>query len=437
MPLVDFLFRCPVCQHDPLVGKGDTATCPSCSRAFRRGGEGGMIRVETPSGGIREEQGHELGALSPFDPRANGVSGDEFLLETKVRVQTSNRERGIRFRGEVIGFAETFDPETLGSLRLTRQALTLWPPEGEAPPLLQWSLLDIRAVQTSSRSLQISPRTGGVVQFRFPEDSVRRWENALHRCLRERYEAEGLGEILEFQPRIVTRWTGNRRSGTEGRPKNLGPGFPEEFYRASAWYGFFKGISRICAAFLTRLEVRGLSNVPREGPFILVANHQSLLDPVLVQVVCPRPLHTLTKSTKFLTPGFGWLLPRVNAIPTRRYRVDTQAVRMVLRRLSQGEGVGIYPEGERSWDGVLQPLRRGTVRLLLGAGVPVVPCGISGAYDVWPRWSWRIKRRRVVLSFGQVLEWPALRTRAAREEALPGAMEALTRALNDLGAWKG
>ena len=61
----------------------------------------------------------------------------------------------------------------------------------------------------------------------------------------------------------------------------------------------------------------------------------------------------------------------------------------------QGEGVGVYPEGERSWDANLQPFRRGTIRLLLKAGVPIIPTGVVGSYDVWPRWSRTIRRRRV------------------------------------------
>jgi 1-acyl-sn-glycerol-3-phosphate acyltransferase len=186
-----------------------------------------------------------------------------------------------------------------------------------------------------------------------------------------------------------------------------------------------------------RLEVSGLENVPASGPFILVANHQSVLDPILVQSVCPRHLHTFTKSTQFSSRLFRWVLVRVNGIPTRRYRVDPQVVRVALRRLEAGAGVGIYPEGERSWDGTLQPFRQGTVRFLLKAGVPIVPCGLDGSYDVWPRWSRRLRRRRVRLRFGKPLHWATLGTRPERDAALPQAAEALKEALLAMGAWNG
>lgn len=183
---------------------------------------------------------------------------------------------------------------------------------------------------------------------------------------------------------------------------------------------------------LTQTRAEGVENIPTRGPFFLVPNHQSVLDPVIVQAMCPRTVHSMTKSTQFANPFMRWLLPRIAAFPTRRYRVDPQTVRVALRHLEAGRGVGLYPEGERSWDGQLQPLRRGTVRLLLKAGVPVVPCGISGSYDVWPRWSKRPRRCKVRVRFGEPLLFGVHDTRAEREAALPDAMARLERALRAL-----
>jgi len=140
----------------------------------------------------------------------------------------------------------------------------------------------------------------------------------------------------------------------------------------------------------------------------------------------------MTKSTQFASPFMRWLLPRIGGFPTRRYRVDPQTVRVALRELGRGRGVGIYPEGERSWDGTLQPLRKGTMRLLLKAGVPIVPCGISGSYDVWPRWSRRPRRCRVQIRFGEPIVFGPHDERAAREAAVPAATAHLERALKRL-----
>jgi len=204
-----------------------------------------------------------------------------------------------------------------------------------------------------------------------------------------------------------------------------------------SWYRIFRFVLTPFVYLVGRMEVRGKENVPRKGPFILVANHQSFLDPIIVQVLCPRPVHTLAKSTQFKGMFMGWVMPRSYAIPTRRYRIEPQAVRVVLRRLAEGKAVGVYPEGERSWDARIQPFRRGTLRLLLKAGVPIIPCGVAGSYDVWPRWSKSLRRRRVRVEFGKPIRWPAMDNRAERNAFLPEAAEVLRETLASLSAWDG
>jgi 1-acyl-sn-glycerol-3-phosphate acyltransferase len=126
----------------------------------------------------------------------------------------------------------------------------------------------------------------------------------------------------------------------------------------------------------------------------------------------------------------GWLLAHIYVFPVRRYEVDPQAARTVLRRLADGHAVMIYPEGERTWDGRFQGARRGTVRLVLKAGVPVIPCRIEGAYDVWPRWDRRIRPGVVSVTFGKPLDLPKTTARSDRERALPDAIRLVERALS-------
>jgi 1-acyl-sn-glycerol-3-phosphate acyltransferase len=135
-----------------------------------------------------------------------------------------------------------------------------------------------------------------------------------------------------------------------------------------------------------KLDVIGLENVPTSGPFLLIANHQSVLDPIFIQSVVPRPVYAMAKSTQFAVPFLGPLMPRILAFPVRRYQVDPQSVRIALRLLREGRGVAIYIEGERTWNGLLQEPRRGTVRLALRAGVPIIPTAVRGTYNAWPRW---------------------------------------------------
>lgn len=138
----------------------------------------------------------------------------------------------------------------------------------------------------------------------------------------------------------------------------------------------------------------------------------------------------MTKSTQFASLPFRRLLAACRAFPVRRYRIDPQAVRMSLRHLQAGRVVCIYPEGERSWDGALQPFRPGTLRLALQAGVPILPVGIEGMYEIWPRWRSLPRLGGVVhLRFGEPIHLPVPPNRAEREAALPAAEARIRAAL--------
>jgi 1-acyl-sn-glycerol-3-phosphate acyltransferase len=194
-------------------------------------------------------------------------------------------------------------------------------------------------------------------------------------------------------------------------------------------YHFYRWLARTLWRLYGGLDVRGLENVPKSGPFLLISNHQSFLDPILVQAVCPRILHSMAKSTQFGSRMFRKLLTQLYAFPVRRFEVDPQAVRQILRRLKQGNGVAVYIEGERSWDGQLQTPRFGTVRVALKAGVPIIPVRIDGAYDAWPRWDRKIKRHQVRIEFRPPLHLPKLETRAEREPRVADAADRIMDAL--------
>ncbi len=195
-------------------------------------------------------------------------------------------------------------------------------------------------------------------------------------------------------------------------------------------YPLFQRIVRtFWRAAIGPVEIRGLEHVPARGPVLIISNHQSILDPILIQSFCRRPMYTMAKSSSYGSPVLRWLLPHLLAFPVRRYQVDPQAVRTVLRHLARGDAVGIYIEGERSWDARLQRPRLGTLRLLLKAGVPIVPVAIAGSYDVLPRWDHALRRAPVRITFGPPIRFPRLDRREERERALPAAAQAIMGAL--------
>ncbi len=188
-----------------------------------------------------------------------------------------------------------------------------------------------------------------------------------------------------------------------------------------------------------KISVEGRENVPVRGPFILLAMHRSNLDGPILHCYSPRLLFSMTKSTQFRSAWMRAILRHVGTFPARRFQVDPQSVRVVLRHLKEGRGVGIFPEGERSWDGCIQPLRLGTIRLILKAGVPVIPCGLPGLYEFWPRWHSLPKRlpfvgrTPITVRFGAPLTFGRHEDRASREVLLDETLETITKALDEVG----
>jgi 1-acyl-sn-glycerol-3-phosphate acyltransferase len=197
-------------------------------------------------------------------------------------------------------------------------------------------------------------------------------------------------------------------------------------------YWFMQGLGRWVWPAFGGFDLRGTENIPETGPFLLISNHQSVLDPFFIQTWLPRPVHPMAKSTQFASPIFSAVMTRCYAFPVRRFQVDPQAVRTALRRLAAGYPVHIYIEGERTWDGSLRPPRPGTVRLALKAGVPILPCAVDGAYDVWPRWDRRFRTGRVKVAFGKPFRLPQIDDRARREAAVPEAGARIIREISSL-----
>lgn len=137
---------------------------------------------------------------------------------------------------------------------------------------------------------------------------------------------------------------------------------------------------------LWRYEMRGRDRIPREGPILYVANHQSHLDPPAVGLlVTDRPCAFLARKTLFDNKLFGLLLRTLGSVPLDRDRTGIGALRFALDELNAGRCVLLFPEGTRCADGVLGRFRPGFLLLARKANATVVPVAVEGFYDVWPR----------------------------------------------------
>ncbi|WP_411277580.1 lysophospholipid acyltransferase family protein [Gaiella sp.] len=120
-----------------------------------------------------------------------------------------------------------------------------------------------------------------------------------------------------------------------------------------------------------RLEVRGIKHVPTDGSLVVVANHESILDPFILSASIPRPIRYLAKSELWNVPLLPWWLASVEAIPVERGKSDVAAIAQAIAALEAGEVVGLFPEG-----GVMRregPWLRGAARMALATGTPILP----------------------------------------------------------------
>jgi 1-acyl-sn-glycerol-3-phosphate acyltransferase len=155
------------------------------------------------------------------------------------------------------------------------------------------------------------------------------------------------------------------------------------------WYGICQAVCRIVCVALFGVRVRGQHLVPRHGGVLLVSNHQSHLDPVLAGISCERRMSSLARDTLFRIPVVRTLIISLDAIPLNREGIGLAGVKETLKRLKRGEVVLLFPEGTRTPDGRLGPLKSGFCTLARRTRVPVQPMAVAGAFEAWPRWrSW-------------------------------------------------
>ncbi len=151
---------------------------------------------------------------------------------------------------------------------------------------------------------------------------------------------------------------------------------------ASGFYRFAATISRPIVTKLYRLRVSGLEHVPREGGYVVGANHTSNLDPWPLSVALwPRQLHYMAKS-ELWRPGLRTLLHHLGSFPVERGKGDLAALETAIDLCRQGRVMGMFPEGTRRAKGLRkkhQPRpHSGAARIALGAGVPLVPAATAG-----------------------------------------------------------
>ena len=192
-------------------------------------------------------------------------------------------------------------------------------------------------------------------------------------------------------------------------------------------YNFLRLVARILTTLWFRLRVEGRQHLPKTGAAMFLSTHQSAMDPVLVGLACNRSMNYLARHTLFRNPAFTYLIKVLNAIEIDRERGGLAGLREMLSRLKRGEIVMLFPEGTRTNDGSIGPLKPGFLPIAKRSEVPLIPVAIVGAYECNPKGSKWLVPKPISVVFGK----PILAEEYGKWSD-PEIMEYLARVLADL-----
>ena len=197
-------------------------------------------------------------------------------------------------------------------------------------------------------------------------------------------------------------------------PAGESPRQPNRVYR------LFRAAARLAFPVYFRLRVRGLDKIPAQGPALLVINHQSFLDSLFVGTPLPRTICYLARDSLFRVPVVGWILKHTYVMPVNRESASSSSLRLAADRLKRGYLVGIFPEGTRSSDGQIAPLKPGFIALVRRGNVPIIPVGVAGTAAALPRGSLFIRPKTCRVVYGDPIPTDVLARLAVKgnEQAL-------------------
>lgn len=181
-------------------------------------------------------------------------------------------------------------------------------------------------------------------------------------------------------------------------------------------------------AALVRRRVEGRELVPRDGPVVFMANHESWLDiPVLLASI-PVQVRFLAKKSLFRIPFLGWAMRAMDFIPVDREnrREAIKSFEEAAQHIRTGRSVLIFPEETRTRDGGLLPFQRGGFLIAIKAGVPIIPVGLDGPARCLARASYLLRAGRVKVRFGDPIPTAGLGV-TAKEALMVQVRESIER----------
>ena len=166
-------------------------------------------------------------------------------------------------------------------------------------------------------------------------------------------------------------------------------------------YNIFYSLSKLLAKTFYSMKVIHPERMIEEGPLVLAVNHSSYFDPPLAGICSKRAVYYLARKDLMKWPLLGPLFPQMNVIPVERGGNDMSALRDVIKKVRQGNGIVLFPEGTRSKDGNLQSGKAGIGLIIAKTKAPVLPMRIFGAYEAFPKGTRGLKLTKIRVVIGE------------------------------------
>lgn len=166
------------------------------------------------------------------------------------------------------------------------------------------------------------------------------------------------------------------------------------------------------------VNIHHRERLDRDQPYILIANHESLVEPVVLAYACRRyEIRFLAKKELFQNKILAWLIRMLHAIPVDRHHSDMMAMRTCVKTIKEGHVLGIFPEGTRHKEGLMEQMEGGVGFLTLRSGAPLVPVYFPGRFHPF---------RRTHFYIGEPIDYDDLKGSGVDKQACDALMEKIT-----------
>ena len=255
-----------------------------------------------------------------------------------------------------------------------------------------FSLHELTCITTNGHYFEFKIKGKPYYQIHFLHESPLKYEVLFQKWVSDFYLARGK-KIFEFQPNFRFSLPAVPREPQNIVPvKKLIPNLLQSLLR----WGLLLKLKIVLKVWI-KVTVIDSELLPKSDPYVMILNHQSIFDPFVVLAFLDSKIGFLAKSTSFSNSLSRFFLYLGRAIPTTRFETDPSVIRHIQKYLESGIPVGIFPEGERCWDGQMQAFKYSVIRLLLKTRIPVVPVIIQGGFAFMPRWGQFPNRQKLML----------------------------------------